>query len=344
MMKTKGIYLDEPFSNAFIVLGYNEGIIPSYTGGQSDYEKRFIANFTNPEYSRIALHNLVLYEKIYLYPYFDNFVVDELRKDKIVELPNLGPYYSPDIKFTEKNVIETGILYPALAHLKTTGIDISEKQLMETLRRGDLEQHGSLLMRRYELKAEKLLGDASKTVERELKQIEDGLSSIGPLFNALDRVSKLVNASSSLGVPALWNCLDIPSSKVIPTVKSDDTIVAGIYFRELKRIKVNSLRDAIELREDKAIGDFRNEVLDMTEQVREGKADEEKIKKRIELANRILDACDLAGKAGIVITIAGIPALAIPILGTILTFTVVSLVTAEFVAKRKFQWALISNR
>ena len=78
--------------------------------------------------------------------------------------------------------------------------------------------------------------------------------------------------------------------------------------------------------------------------MRQGKANGEKVKKRIKSVNRILDACDLAEKAGTVIMIAGIPALFIPILGSILAFTGVSIIAAAFAVKKRFRWVLVSNR
>lgn len=82
----------------------------------------------------------------------------------------------------------------------------------------------------------------------------------------------------------------------------------------------------------------------MTKRVCEGEASEEYVKKRIHSANRILESCDIAEKIGTVITFIGIPALAIPTLGSILTFAGGGIVTSEFAIKRKFNWALISNR
>ena len=101
-MESTGIYLDEPFTNALIVRGYNEGLIPSYMGGDSDYERSFLSRFANPRYSATALNNLVLYDKVYLNEYFDNFVLDDLIEEGVLEVPFLdrppraGPRRGPE--------------------------------------------------------------------------------------------------------------------------------------------------------------------------------------------------------------------------------------------------------
>ena len=82
----------------------------------------------------------------------------------------------------------------------------------------------------------------------------------------------------------------------------------------------------------------------MTKRICSGEASEEHVKKRIHSTNRILEACGIAEKIGTVITFVGIPTLAIPTLGSILAISGGGIIASEFAIKRKFNWALISNR
>ena len=107
---------------------------------------------------------------------------------------------------------------------------------------------------------------------------------------------------------------------------------------------LNSLSDAINLRDNKAINEFRSEVFEMSEKVKNGKMDEMQIKKRINKANRILELSNLAGPIGKCITIGGISGFCIPILGKLLTISGVCVIAAEKISKKKYNWALVSNK
>jgi hypothetical protein len=342
--KPNGIYLDEPFTNALIVLGYNEGVIRSYTGGKSSYEKNFLSNFAKPALAKTALRNLVLYDKVYLCSKFDNFVVEDLQKEGVVDVPRLGFYYEFDPKFTEKYVVQKGLLYPALAYLKTAGKTVGAQRFLEILRNAQLADPQDLLMQMHDLEALKALGTHSSASDKQLEKIKQHLSTARPIFDALVEVQRLMDASSRLGVPALWNCPEPPFSKVIPNLKSDDTIIASIYFKNLRRVRVNSLSDAIELRRHPAIDEFRQEVLNMTAEIKTGALNAQRVIQRIARANRALELSELAGKIGNWITILGVPVLVVnPLVGGILTLTGASIVGAQFTARKAFNWALVSN-
>jgi len=358
MIENRGVYLDEPYSNALIVLGYNERLISSYTDGKSPYEKNFLSKFTNPSFAQVALQNLVLYSKCYMCPRFDNFVLGDLEKKGVLEIAKpdfiaLDPEMVCPVK--EEEIIREGLLYPTLTHLHNQNINISSNQLLQIV--GKLNEYNALLKQRFELNAKLLLvdsvqlpsGSSSKKIQSELRreseEINGKLGNVVPIFDALGRVYELTKISAKYNVPALWNCQSTPEEKTltIKSIEQDDMLIVGIYFANLNNIKVNTLSRALDLIHHKGINDFRHEVFSIIQKVKEGKINADKVYKNIHTANKILKDCKLAGKVGILITIAGIPALAYSPLSAILTVAGGSLVIASYAIRRKLKWALVSN-
>lgn len=353
-----GIYLDEEYTNALIVLGYNENLISSYTGGKSTYERDFLGRFTKPNFAQIALQNLVLYGKCYLCPHFDNFHLGDLEKNKILEIAKLEHIYDPEMRFPadKDEVLEMGLLYPVLTYLQNNNINISSETLKELIEK-KLERYNALLSERFELKAKLGLievalrsGNAppkwsgiSSRLKNKLEMIEKEVSKVIPIFKAFAHIYEIAKISANHNVPALWNCSVTAKESTIPSLKSDDILIAGIYFSELRSIKIKSLSNALDLLNRNPIIDFRNEVFSAIEEVKEGRITVGKVSRKIQQANKILEACKLAGKAGTIITVAGISALAYHPLSPILTIAGISLLLGKWAAKRKWKWALISN-
>jgi len=342
-LSATGIYLDEDFSKALITAGYIEGLIPSATGS-SEYVKDFVSKYSGKqEYKQIALEKIVLHEKVFLYPYFDDFMVDNLINEGIADLPDLGPFFDPNSGFSYAEAENSGILYPTLALLQTEGYAITSDELIRILKTGVLENYRDLSYEQIALYSDKLLGEWSRAKEKRFRSGEEILTKLRPVHDALIRVSKLIKASRLLGVQALWNCIIAPNDRNGYHPSADYYSVAGVYFRGLKGIRVKTLHEAIDLRKNPHIQELRAEITEMTDLLKRGQLSEADVMKRIDNANNILEALDIAGKAGTIITILGLPTLAWQALGTLLAAADVSLLAAEHAAKQNWNWALVSN-
>lgn len=339
-----GVYLDKPYANSLIVLGHNEGYIKSYTGGESSYEKNFFASYSKPDKANMALQYMVLYDKVYLHPYFDNFILDELINDGVFNIPDLGSAVQTDYDWNWSEIEKKGLAYPTISILNNSDFKIKMDELQNKIEQGLLKNYIDFIDEYYQAEAEILVGGKNPASTKRLNDIKHELGKRTPIFSALNTVLKVTNASIIANGPAIWDCSKLNTEKINNKNRTtEDIIVAGLYINGLNSIRIRSFSDALELRNHQAIHDFRNEFFEILNLFKKGEINEETIRKRINKANYILNLAKIADKTGSVATILGIPALAWNPAGIAMTMVGAVTFIGSYFAKHSFNWALLSN-
>jgi hypothetical protein len=120
--------------------------------------------------------------------------------------------------------------------------------------------------------------------------------------------------------------------------------VLALFIDGLPRARLSGIADALDLAGDSAIVNFRQEIASTTSQLVRGELDATAISRKIKRATKGLKLTKIVDLAGSILTVLGVPGLAIPVLGTAATVGgVVSLGVSRFVKKR-YRWALVSSR
>jgi len=340
---TSGVYLDEPYANALIVMAFNEGYVRAYSDGKSDYERGFIARFSDPNKARVALHYLVLREQVLIHPYFDNFDVGPLINDGVFSVPDLGPCFETRRQWHWDEIEKNGIAYPVLSILASDGFPITGEDLQRSIEDGLLDGYLERIDRYYQAEAAILVSGENAQRRKDLEDAKTQLARRTPIFSALNRVSKIVKASELAHGTAVWDCPTGKAENPTGGNKGPELVVAGIVMNGLNRIRVRSFSDALELRGHPAIQEFRQEFDGILAMFRKGELDGVAIKKRITRANRALQLSKLADVAGSVLTIIGIPAIAWNPASIGVTIAGAATLVGASAARCHFKWALLSN-
>lgn len=344
MKTSSSVYLDEPYANAIIVMAYNESYIRAYSDGKSDYERNFLAHYSDQSKMHDALHYLVLRERVLIHPYFDNFDISPLVKDGILEVPDLGPAYDPGRQWIWEEIDREGLTYPVLSILASKGLSITAADLEKRVKDGLLHDYWQQIDKYYRSEAEILVAGESSKRRKELEETKAALAERTPIFSALNRVSKIVNASKIAKGVAVWDCPTGKSENPRGDCESSDMVVAGILIDGLSGVRVRSLSDALDLRHHPAIQEFRSEFDDILEMFSIGEMNGDAIRAKVSKANRALKLAGLADVTGRVLTILGIPALAWNPASIGVTLGGVITLLGASAARRRYKWALLSNR
>jgi len=340
---TSGVYLDEPYANALIVMAFNEGYVRAYSDGKSDYEKNFIARFSDSKKTQAALQYLVLRQQVLIHPYFDNFDVKPLVDDGVFSVPDLGPAFDTGRHWDWDGIEDNGITYPTLSILTSEGFPTTAEKLQQSIEDGLLDDYLERIDQYYQAEAAILVSGETPQRKKDLEEAKAQLAIRTPIFSALNRVSKVLKASELAQGTAVWDC---PTGKVEnPTGGNEgsELFVAGIVMNGLNGIRVRSFSDALDLRSHPAIQEFRQEFNGMLAMFRGGELDGAAIKKRISKANRALQLAKLADSAGAVLTITGIPAMAWNPASIGVTIAGAIMLVGASAARHHFKWALLSN-
>lgn len=340
---TSGAYLDEPYANALIAMAFNERYIRAYSDGKSDYEKGFLARSSDPQKASTALYYLVLYEHVLIHPYFDNFDVRPLVEDGTLTVPDLGSAFETDRQWDWEEIDGNGITYPAISILASEGSSITASELQSKIEDGLLEGYLERIDRYYRAEADILVSGESTERAYELEDAKKELAQRTPVFSALNRVSKILKASELAQGPAVWDCPLGKAEGLQDAQEKPDLVVAGIMVNGLRRIRIQSFSDALDLRSHPAIADFREEFAGILAMLRNGEMDGVGIKKKIDKANKALELAKLADVAGSVLTILGIPAMAWNPASIGMTIAGAATLVGACAARRHFKWALLSN-
>jgi|GEM_PF-4985720 len=340
---TYGVYLDEPYANALIVMAFNEGYVHAYSDGKSDYEKNFIAEFSDPTKTQTALQYLVLRQKVLIHPYFDNFDVKPLVNDGVFSVPDLGPPFDTGRQWNWDEIEDNGITYPALSILASEGLPITAEELRQSIEGGLLDDYIERIDQYYQAEAAIIVSGESAQRKKNLEDAKAQLARRTPIFSALNRVSKVVAASELAQGTAVWDCPTGKAENPTGGKEGSELVVAGIVMNGLNRIRVQSFSDALDLRSHPAIQEFRQEFDGMLSMFREGELDGPAIKKRISRANRAVQLAKLADSAGAVLTITGIPAMAWNPASIGVTIAGAIMLVGASAARHHFKWALLSN-
>jgi hypothetical protein len=147
------------------------------------------------------------------------------------------------------------------------------------------------------------------------------------VFSALTKVSKVVKGAQIAEGLAVWDSPTPNANDPFEDALKTESLVAGIMLHGLDGIRIKSFSDALDLRQHPAICEFRGELNSILQMIRTGNIDGDGIRGRITKANKALALSKLADKAGVVLTLIGLPAIAW---------------NPASVCKH-FRWALLSN-
>jgi hypothetical protein len=164
-----------------------------------------------------------------------------------------------------------------------------------------------------------------------------------PIYRAVESVYASITMSTNHRGPTLWSCDQAYKRKIERERIETENVVVGLYLDGLPTVEVNSLNDALELLTHDAIAEFRSEVSTAVDNLRLGNWSEKSIDKRLVRASSALRAANLAGKAGGLITMASVPAIAVPPVSAGLAITGAVTLVGGWAAKRKHRWALLGT-
>lgn len=296
-------------------------------------QERIIQEGSDPNLRKNALEMLLLYEKCYLQPYIGTFNIERLVGEGIAEY---APYRSTVFELYEEGA---RALAPVILNLlNSRGVSIDEQRLERACR----------------LKKEDVFGSFAAsfrgTTPTRPPQIALDWFAVRSAFDEIMGMiwqSDQLNKSPVLTVLSQSHVLEKRENR-IPSVGTDEEIVVGIFLSGLKHVNVNSLSDVAKYRGHKHVADFRNEVTDCIEKLREGRITQDQIKRKISKANEYIERLDTLTTIGqwltwISIPVASMGALMGYPLGLITAPIGTSLLAARTFLTRRMRWTLISR-
>jgi hypothetical protein len=343
-----GIFLDVPYTHTIFATAYSEGYaaieplatVITETGVRTtrpSLQQRIISQGSDPERRKIALEMLVVYEKCYLTPHIGVFDIDALVERGLAEY---SPYpLAPQINREFNNRNARALAPLILQVLSYRGLEI-DRQRFEQALDTDKRQIFEIVDRTSRLP------DSSSN----LPQIASDRLAIEVAF---DEIADLIWQSNRLECPALTvlgNAKEEIGGTSISTTQfaEGERIVAGIFLRGLKHVSVNSLADVEKYRDNVNISDFRTEVNECIEGIREGKLSYEKVEQKIKKANACIARLDTLTRVGQWLTYMSVPVSLISLwaqfpLGLITAPIGTSLLATGTLLKRDLRWTLLSR-
>jgi hypothetical protein len=340
------IYLDSGHTNAFVSACFRERLIRAFNDGHSDYERKFLANSDHPDRLQSALQMLVLYGEVILDPSFDNFVVADLASDAVRQAESrLRTDIDMAFPVDPTEFRAKGLQYPTAALLNTRQVHASLSEIEAVLDRA--EEYSAARDYAFQMGVVKMM-DATfggrtpeqvRSINAKLHLADRMRDDLRVAMEAIAEVHELVHASEPYDAPVLWDCSGGHRDDVFPEGMADDLVVTHLFFQGLDQIVLDTVEDALELRRDDNIAEFRSMVFDMISALERGELGPREIQRRVERANRIAAGVRRVEGKGRLMSIVALPAKLVPLLSG--AIEVLGFGTS--VAAHRWRWALVGN-
>lgn len=348
------VYLSEPFTNALIAGAWDENRVTTYSERneheRTKYEREFLNEYLPArDYRQKSLQELVLRENVYLDPSFDEFVTEPLEERGIVKRPESARVH--DVSSSE--FLRSGLVPVAVRYLRNQGHDVTVNEIRRELENDFIERYQEIASLTTQYRGELLAAKIEdvQLPEEERTQLEDAISEgeaiqeqYWEIYMGIREVWNLYRRSDELESPVLWDVSVDTETENLELAEANDQkyTVASIYFDELKSVKLDSLGDAIELRDNVHVQDFRKEVRDAVEGIKDNELTENEVRNRIRSANRALDRVETAKQVAPILTITPVlvPPEAIP--AYVSTVGIGSVAYSRYL-EDKYSWAFTTR-
>lgn len=361
-----GLILDEPYSNGLVAKAVQSGL--GEITSESDYTRGILAKARNPKVVQIALEMLLVYDKVYCAPWFDNVDYNPLMKLGLVE-PAPTPWLSLNVDVDFARSIKALLL----AHMRKKGLKITAIQFDELLPEINDMTMGAIveLAKQLQPAIEKIMrvthdntNDSeesfspyamfSEQIKAARKRTPAEIALARGLQGSHQHMKNLIEASRQLNVPTLTNIKRAPKlNRGLPPQVFDpktEVAVANYLQESLLLPRISSIEDVLRLRHDPHIHHFRAKIFEWSEKLQTGQlGTEEAIRREIRDANEAIKQLGKWKTASMWTTYISIP---LDYLGFLLQLPLTSLITTPIgtflethnrLKERRYHWLLLGR-